>query len=144
MKKKTLKILTAGFTAFVSFQTGYALYTLSRLKKIRGNYKTTVIQTDKNISMKGKEFAGDSLLIAFGSLVLDLRESIPTSKSISVTIKASYCGVKILVPKGWNVRGEGKTFLGGFTNKCRINNNPDQPLLIIQYDISFAGVEVCN
>ncbi|HSJ67759.1 MAG TPA: hypothetical protein VK921_08795 [Anditalea sp.] len=143
MKKKTLKILAAGFTAILSLQTGFALYTLSKLKKIKGNYKTSVIQNDKKISLTGQEFSGDSLLIAFGAYELDLRGAIPTSQFISLTIKAMYSGVKIIVPEGWSVKGEGKTFLGGFTNKCKVGQE-GLPHLIIQYDISFAGVEVIN
>jgi len=143
MKKKTLKIFAAGFTAFAAFHTGYALYTLKKLKKIRGDYNTTVIQTDKKISMKGKEFSGDSLLVAFGAFELDLRGAVLTSDSISITIKALYSGVKIIVPESWNIRTEGKTFLGGITNKCS-DGKLGQPQLIIQYDISFAGVDIVN
>lgn len=143
MKKKTLKVIAAGFTSLVAFHTGYALYTLTKLKKIQGDYKTAVIQTDKKISMNGKEFSGDSLLVAFGGLELDLRGAVPTSDSISITIKALYCGVKIIVPESWNVRSEGKTFLGGITNKCK-DGKVGQPQLIIQYDISFAGVDIVN
>jgi len=143
MKKKTLKLLAAGFTAFVSFQTGYALYTLSKLKKIKGDFKTTVIQTDKRISMQGKEFSGDSILVAFGATELDLRGSIPTSESISILVKAVYCGMKIIVPEGWSVKADGKTFLGSLTNRCS-DGKKGLPELIIQYDISFAGVEVTN
>jgi len=142
MKNKTLKLIAAGFTALVSVQAGFAIYQLKKIKKLKGQFKTHVIQSDKKIILKDKEFSGDAILVAFGSLDLDLRGAVPTNKAMSIILKASYCGVKIIVPQGWNVRGEGKTFLGGFTNKCSHNDNPDQPLLIIHYDISFAGVEV--
>jgi len=144
MKNKTLKFFAAGVTALVSVQAGYALYHMNKLKKLKDQFKTTVLQTDKTIDFTGMEFSGDAILVAFGSLKLDLSGAIPTSQAITITLKASYCGVKIIVPQGWSVRGEGKTFLGGFTNKCSQNQNPDQPLLIIHYDISFAGVEVCS
>jgi hypothetical protein len=143
MKKKTFKILAAGFTAFAAFHTGYALYILNKLKKIKGDYNTVVIQTDKKISLRGEEFSGDSQLVAFGAFELDLRGSIPTSESISISIKAMYCGVKIIVPEGWKVTGEGKTFLGGFANKC-FEGKDGLPHLFIQYDIHFAGIDVSN
>jgi len=144
MKNKTLKFLAAGLTAVVTLQAVYAIYQLKKIKKIKDQFKTNVIQADQIISFKGKEFSGDAILVAFGSLEYDLRDSIPTNQAISIILQAAYCGVKIIVPEGWNVKGEGKTFLGGFTNKCRKNNNPDKPLLIIHYDIRFAGVEVCS
>lgn len=144
MKTKTIKFLAAGITAMVSFQAGYALYHLSKLKKIKDQFKTIVMETDKTIDFTGKEFSGDAILVACGSMNLDLSKAIPTSESISIILKASYCGVKIIVPRGWNVRGEGKTFFGGFTNKTNKYESPEQPLLIIHYDINFAGVDVCN
>jgi len=142
MKNKTFKLIATGFSALVSFQIGFAIYQLKKIQKIKTQFKTQVIQRDKVIFMKGKEFSGDAILVAFGSLKLDLRGTVPTNSAMSIILKSAYSGTKIIVPQGWRVRGEGKTFIGGFTNKCHLNNNPDQPLLIIHYDISFAGVEV--
>ncbi|CAN5290517.1 hypothetical protein BH23BAC1_BH23BAC1_43290 [soil metagenome] len=138
------KALITGIISWIALNLFFAFRLLGRLKKLKERYNTHIIQEDKKISYAGKEFSGDSVLIAFGALEMNLEKAIPAAQSMKLDLYANYCGVKIIVPKNWNIEAEGHSFLGGISNATRKKKEPEFPTLYIKYNISFAGLEVVN
>jgi hypothetical protein len=143
-KKFWKKAVITGIISWVALNLFLAFRLLRKLKKLKEQYNIHIIQTDQKITFAGQEFSGDSILVAFGALELNLKEAIPASKSMNLDLYANYCGVKIIVPQNWNVKAEGSRFLGGFTDTTRKNKDTGLPTLSIKYNISFAGVDVVN
>lgn len=138
------KALITGIISWIALNLFFVFRLLGKLKKLKEQYSTHIIQSDRKISFAGKEFSGDSILVAFGALELNLKEARPASNTMNLEINANYCGVRIMVPPGWNVEAKGHSYLGGFSNSTRKNTEASSPTLIIQYSISFAGVDVVN
>lgn len=93
------------------------------------------------LSYAGEHFEGADLKVAFGALVIDLRDAIIDS-DVTVSLDAGFCGVQIYVPEHMAVRIIVNSSFGGVKD-CRQNRiDSGSPVIFITGKVGFAGVEI--
>ncbi len=96
--------------------------------------------SEKNVS---EDFEGGSIVAIFGGGELDLREAVTKEKEISLDLVAVFGGIKVIVPKTWQVNTEGVGILGAFENNTSRDKKTTATLKVEGVGI-FGGVEVAN
>lgn len=96
-----------------------------------------------------KEFLGGDISSLFGGVELDLRDSDTDIYDANIDINCIFGGVKIFVPKDWEVRTKGTPIFGEMKNQTfkQISvEDPDKPKpkLNISYFVIFGGIEIRN
>ena len=129
-----------GFSALAG--TGYAAYKLSpKMKDLKATYNQVIAFNGEE--KKYEEFDGDALAVLFGSLELDLSEAVMLGESATLKLYGEFCGIEILVPENWNVKVEGTHDKAGIDNSVDYDGEDDtSKLLIIDYDLKFAGLDI--
>lgn len=106
-----------------------------------GSLQRTAIFGGANEKVVG-EFQGAELSATFGGVELDLREATLPPTGATVVATALFGGVKVVVPRGWNVRASGTPLFGGFENKAE--STPSGPVLDVRGSATFGGVEISH
>lgn len=81
------------------------------------------------------------VVAVFGGGELDLSEIKTEHKTVPMEFVAIFGGLKIILPKDWNVRSEGVGIVGGFSNKAG-TDVPGKPAALIKGVAIFGGVEI--
>ncbi len=122
--------------------TGYAAYKMTaKMKDLKATYDQVIAFSGEE--KKYEEFEGDSLAVLFAGLEIDLSEAVMIGDSATLKLYGEFCGIEILVPEDWNVKVEGTFDKAGVENNVEYDGEDDtSKLLIIEYDIKFAGLEI--
>lgn len=103
---------------------------------------------DQVITFSGEEkeydvFDGAAIAVMFAGLELDLSHAEMVGESATLKIYGEYCGIEIKVPAYWNVKVEGQDEKAGIDNNVVYDGDDTvSKLLIIDYDIKYAGLEI--
>lgn len=95
---------------------------------------------DRVCNYDGKVFTGDVISVTFGSMELDLSNSI-IDKDVVINLEVVFGGCKVIVPKNVNVKIDNKSFFGGVNSKIN-TNNPELKTIHIKSKTIFGGVDV--
>jgi hypothetical protein len=99
----------------------------------------------RELKSVAKEFAGGSVLCAFGGVELDLREATLDPVGAYLEIDCWFGGVDVTVPFGWRVLMNPRVAMGGVDNEAAANNAglpEDAPTLEIDARVVFGGISV--
>jgi predicted membrane protein len=96
---------------------------------------------DRKIS--SKNFEGGKITAIFGGGDIDLRDADSKSDKIDLEIISVFGGVKLVVPRNWNVQSEGAAVIGGFDNRTNVEGKALKTLRIKGAAV-FGGVEIVN
>lgn len=92
------------------------------------------------------DFKGGKVTCVFGGTELHLEKAIISDKGALLDIAAIFGGVKIIVPKEWNVKVEVTSVFGGFVDKRMFatDQNTNNKTLVIKGTTVFGGGELTN
>lgn len=90
-----------------------------------------------------RSFKGGRIDVTFGGVELDLRQAVMDGPEAVLEISARFSGVKLLVPRDWQVVVNVSPTLGGVDDKTVPPMNPTQRL-VLRGDAVFGGVEIKN
>jgi len=138
-----MKLLkTLGLAALLG--GGYAAYKLNdKYKHLKETYNRVV--SFSNERKEYIDFEGDSVAVVFGGLEIDLTKATIVGMEQTLKIYGEFCDIEIQVPEAWNVKVEGSGEKAG--EDINVTFDPEDttsPLLIIQYEVKYAGIEVSN
>ena len=121
---------------------GFAAFRVkSKMNELKATY-------DQVIAFSGEEkeydeFDGASIAVMFAGLEVDLSKAEMVGDSATLKIYGEYCGIDIKVPAHWNVKVEGIDEKAGVDNSVEFDGEDDtSKLLIIDYDIKYAGLQI--
>ncbi len=106
-------------------------------------FENTNVFSDANNSFADKEFTGAQISTVFGSTTLDLTSAKPISNKVTIHVTCIFGGVKLFVPKEWNISNNLVTILSGVSEKPYPTSfTPQDILLVINGKVLFSGVEI--
>jgi hypothetical protein len=93
--------------------------------------------------LKTENFQGMEVVTIFGGGEIDAGLVKTKKTNIDVDLVAIFGGLKLIVPKGWQVKSEGVGIIGGFNNST---NSPVKSGVTVHLKGAaiFGGVEVAN
>lgn len=90
-----------------------------------------------------RSFKGGRIDVTFGGVELDLRQAVMDGPEAVLEISARFSGIKLLVPRDWQIIVNVSPTLGGVDDKTVPPMNPTQRL-VLRGDAVFGGVEIKN
>lgn len=87
-------------------------------------------------------FKGGKVIAIMGGVDLDLRGAKLHDNQAFLEIKSLMGGIDLLIPEDWRVEISGTPILGGFSSKRRTVNDPNAPVLKIDYLAIMGGVDI--
>lgn len=103
---------------------------------------------NRNIS---RNFKGGSTIAVFGGAEIDLRGAELAPEGAVVDLTAVFGGVDLIVPEHWKVVVTGVPIFGGWSNKTRMEQMPEdkellsgRPILRVKCVAAFGGVDIKN
>lgn len=102
-----------------------------------------VIFSGLNNKYISDNFKGGSVVTVFGGGDIDLTDAKTKEKNIKLDLVAVFGGLKVRVPKKWQVNSEGAGILGAFDNNA-VKEGDAGVLLNVEGVSIFGGVEVTN
>jgi predicted membrane protein len=105
--------------------------------------KRVLIFSGINTTLKSQKFEGMDFVMIFGGGELDASNVKTKKENIDIDLVAIFGGLKLRIPKGWNVRSEGVGIIGGFNNNSDSATKPTVTIHLKGVAI-FGGVEVVN
>lgn len=96
-----------------------------------------------NKKFNSNNFRGGQITAVFGGGEADFRGAKVKQKEITLEATAIFGGLKLYVPKNWNVKTEGVGIIGGYDNKTKSTLKPAQEVVVKGAAI-FGGVEIVN
>lgn len=138
--KKAIKF---SFLMMVLSGFGFIAYKISgKLKELKDYYDNTIFFNEKSLKYDGEIFEDNSYAVAFGVLDLDLTGAILDGDT-HLDLYGEYCGIRITVPKDWNIRLVGSAERAGVLNRTKYNEDDDHSsIFTIMYEMKYAGMEV--
>lgn len=92
--------------------------------------------------IKSHDFTGGKAVAVFGGVELDLSNAKAKGKTIDMQLEAVFGGVRIRVPKTWEVDSVGMSaVLGGFDNRTENETKKDTKLLVSGAAV-LGGIEI--
>lgn len=97
----------------------------------------------RNVS--SKSFNGGDVITIFGGAEINLMQS-DFEGQIQIDATVVFGGLKLIVPKNWEVRTEATSIFGGIDDKRQsaVNVLPDDKVLIISGTVLFGGLDIVN
>lgn len=103
---------------------------------------------NRNIS---KNFKGGNVLALFGGATIDLRGAEIAPEGAIVDLTTAFGGIDLIVPEHWKVVVTGIPIFGGWSNKTRMEQVPEEqelfsgrPILKIKCIAAFGGIDIKN
>ena len=87
------------------------------------------------------EYLGSTVNAIFGSYVLDLFNA-DINQDIVIKATAIFGGVTIHVPDGVVVQTSTVPIFGGVSNKARVHNEANAPVILVKSTCMFGGVDI--
>jgi len=90
-----------------------------------------------------RDFKGGRIEARFGGVELDLREAVMVVPEAVITIRASFGGIEMRVPRDWQVSVQMSATLGGVEDKT-VPPASAAHRLVLRGETVFGGVEIKN
>jgi predicted membrane protein len=96
-------------------------------------------------NVNSKSFNGGDIVTIFGGAEINLMQS-DFAGQIQIDATVVFGGLKLIVPKNWEVRTEATSIFGGIDDKRQsaVNVLPDDKVLIISGTVLFGGLDIVN
>ena len=101
----------------------------------------TVSFGEKHLNMDGELFEGADVKVSFASFTLDLRNAIFQQDSV-LRVDCNFAGMELLLPSNISVKVTANAAFGGIEDKRRVVLSENAPVLYIEGNCSFAGLDI--
>ena len=101
----------------------------------------TVSFGEKHLNMDGELFEGADVKVSFASFTLDLRNAIFQQDSV-LRVDCNFAGMELLLPSNVSVKVTANAAFGGIEDKRRVVLSENAPVLYIEGNCSFAGLDI--
>ena len=101
----------------------------------------TVSFGEKHLNMDGELFEGADVKVSFASFTLDLRTAIFHQDSV-LRVDCNFAGMELLLPSNISVKVTANAAFGGIEDKRRVVLSENAPVLYIEGNCSFAGLDI--
>ena len=121
---------------------GYAAYKANeKMKDMKAAYEQVIaFNGDTKVYT---EFDGASIGVMFGGLNIDMTDAVMVGESATLTLKGEFSGIRVIVPRKWNVKVDGTYDKSGVNVGTTFNQeDTEAPLLIIRYDMAYSGLDI--
>jgi len=99
----------------------------------------------KKICYENEPFERDSIASVFSGMALDFKKATMLNKESSLDILGRFSGIDVKVPDSWHIKMDGTSVQSGINEKYKDNSEDEEaPVLNINYDIKYCGLNVCN
>lgn len=138
MKKKSILATIGAVTAVSASVAAYQAYKTSKKMK----------SYEKRMSFKGEKmvfdqpFTSESVAVSFSGLYIDMTKASLVDHRGQLDLFAHFSGVDIHVPDHWQVIVHGTNKNSGINNLCADMLSADQPVLTINYQLEFSGLNI--
>lgn len=140
--KKILKFV-AVLGAIVGFAKLVCKFCNTTIKM--NEYNRQKVFTGDSIDYSEEPFEKDSVATLFSGVEMKFDKAEMKEKTSVLDIFARFSGIQISVPDHWQVNMDGVMSSSGVDNNTKDNSeNMDAPVLNINYDLKFSGLEVVN
>lgn len=130
------------FLALLSVIGLFAYRFSIKMRQLKDQYQNCIFFKGKCLDFDGEVFEGGSYAVMFSGLEFDLSRA-TLEEDTTLEICAEFSGISIKVPEDWQVVEEGESFRSGFSSKVDTYELDDtKPVLYIQYNIRYSGMEV--
>jgi len=121
---------------------GFAAFRVkSKMDELKATYDHVIAFSGEEKDYE--EFEGAAIAVMFAGLEVDLSKAEMIGDSATLKLYGEYCGIDIKVPAHWNVKVEGTDEKAGVDNSVVYDgDDADSKLLMINYDIKFAGLQI--
>lgn len=140
--KKILKVV------LVMASVAGVLKLVCELCKINGKtekYNQKAKFTGQQFTYDEEPFEKDSIAASFSGVEVNFEKAKMKNKSALLDIFGRFSGIEIIVPDHWHVQMDGVQASSSIDNNTIDNSeNEDAPVLNINYDLKFCGLEVVN
>ena len=93
------------------------------------------------MNMDGELFEGADVKVSFASFTLDLRNAIFQQDSV-LRVDCNFAGMELLLPSNISVKVTANAAFGGIEDKRRVILSENAPVLYIEGNCSFAGLDI--
>lgn len=100
------------------------------------------IMSGLETSIESQEFRGGNITTIMASVELDLRDAKLYNNKANIDINVVMGGIEIFVPENWKIEHNGTPILGEFSNKKRYKEDPDAPVLNINFFLLMSSIEI--
>lgn len=143
-------LVIAGFLVALPLALSGLVQFLTRKRQAYGSedsdtFDLVVNFGGRELKSSASEFAGGSILCAFGGLELDLRDATLDPVGAYLEVDCWFGGVDITVPHGWRVLVNPRIVMGGVDNEAAAHNSglpEDAPTLEIDARVVMGGISV--
>ncbi len=118
-----------------SYIDGNQTYT----NRVKGEY--SAIFSSNRVHLENEAFFGTNLTAVFGSIGLDLRDTI-IDHDIEISATAVFGGIDIFIPVGVKVKVNNVPVFGGVSNKAATSNDPGAPTIYLNSTCMFGGIDI--
>lgn len=140
--KKILKFV-AVLGAIVGFAKLVCKFCNTTIKM--NEYNRQKVFTGDSIDYSEEPFEKDSVATLFSGVEMKFDKAEMKEKTSVLDIFARFSGIQISVPDHWQVNMDGVMSSSGVDNNTKDNSEiADAPVLNINYDLKFSGLEVVN
>ncbi|MBN2166359.1 MAG: hypothetical protein JW717_08800 [Marinilabiliaceae bacterium] len=94
--------------------------------------------------IESKDFKGGRVTCVFGGCELHLENAEMSVEGAILDISAIFGGLKLVVPRDWNVKVEVVSIFGGFSDKRLFATDLNNKTLVIKGSCVFGGGELSN
>jgi len=96
-------------------------------------------------NVDSKSFRGGEIVTIFGGAEINLMQA-DFDGQINIDSTVVFGGLKLIVPKNWEVRTEVTSIFGGVDDKRQsaVNVLPDEKILVISGTVLFGGLDIVN
>lgn len=124
---------------------GFVAYRFSlKMRELKEQYQNCIFFNGKSLVYDGETFEGGSFAVMFSGLEMDLTGATLLDDT-TIEIYSEFSGVTIKVPEDWQVIEEGESYRSGFSSKVDTYElDETKPVLYIQYNIRYSGLEILH
>ncbi|MBN2101051.1 hypothetical protein JW710_04150 [Candidatus Dojkabacteria bacterium] len=108
----------------------------------RESVEASAVCTGVKKNIVSENYKGGDVSAVFGAVELDLRSAKISKSGAKIDVSAIFGGVKIWVPDKCRVVSLGSAALGAWEDKFTSRNDKKLPVLTIDGDAIFGGVEI--
>lgn len=121
------------------------IYKALSMNQRMNDYNEKAVLTGKKIKYEEEPFEKDSVASMFSGMDLNFTKAKMAGDTSQLDILGRFAGITVKVPPTWHVEMDGTAVQSGISQRYVDNSeDEDAPVLQINYDLKYSGLDVAN